>query len=140
MDEERLRMRRELIQRTRQGRTSNRNKNQTAGKQFFMFRIYVTMMLVGAAIVLSLFDTSTANTITESLKEAIAYEMPLGTVEQWKQKAISVFQQNGEDMETQQEQNTPEQEVPQQTQQVEPEKSNTNTFQPDLSENSGKIP
>lgn len=140
MDEERLRMRRELIQRTRQGRTSNINKNQTVGKQFFMFRIYVTMMLVGAAIVLSLFDTSTANTITESLKEAIAYEMPLGTVEQWKQKAISVFQQNGEDMETQQEQNTPEQEVPQQTQQIEPEKSNTNTFQPDLSENSGKIP
>lgn len=54
------------------------------------------MMLVGAAFVLSLFHTDTTNTITESLKEAIAYEMPVATIEQWKQKAISAFQMNVE--------------------------------------------
>lgn len=145
MDEERLRMRREMIQQARQGRTYRSKKSPT--QQFFLFRVYVTMMLVGATIILSLFDTNTANTITESLKEAIAYEMPLETIEQWKQKAISVFQQNEKETETQQEQNTleqqvpqntPEQAVPQQTQQSEPQKSNT--FQPDLNEDSGKIP
>ena len=87
MDEERLRIRRELVQQARQRRTTNMRKT-TVGKQFFLFRIYVTMMLVGAAFVLSLFHTDTTNTITESLKEAIAYEMPVATIEQWKQKAI----------------------------------------------------
>lgn len=143
MDEERLRMRREMIQQARQGRAYQTKKSQTPTKQFFLFRVYVTMMLVGAVIILSLFDTSTANTITESLKEAIAYEMPLATIEQWKQKAISVFQQNGEEIETQPQQNTteqqvPQQQIPEQTQQSEPQKSNT--FQPDLNEDSGKIP
>ena len=95
MDEERLRIRRELVQHARQRRTTNMRKT-TVGKQFFLFRIYVTMMLVGAAFVLSLFHTDTTNTITESLKEAIAYEMPVATIEQWKQKAISVFQMNVE--------------------------------------------
>ena len=95
MDEERLRIRRELVQQARQRRTTNMRKT-TVGKQFFLFRIYVTMMLVGAAFVLSLFHTDTTNTITESLKEAIAYEMPVATIEQWKQKAISVFQMNVE--------------------------------------------
>ena len=94
MDEQKIRMRQEMIKQARQGRAINRKKSPpTPGKQFFLFRIYVTMMLVGAAVVLSLFDTNTANTITESLKEAIAYEMPLGTIQQWKQKALTVFEQ-----------------------------------------------
>lgn len=165
MEEERVRMRREMIQRAKQGRAINRKRTPpTVSKQFFLFRIYVTMMLVGAAIVLSLFDTNTANTITESLKEAIAYEMPLGTIQQWKQKAMTVFEQkttqtqqhiqNGEQIQQQTQQDTQTQQnvqtytdtqTQQQTQNNTPtqqttQKSSTNTFQPDLSENSGKIP
>ncbi len=147
MDEERLRMRRELVQQARQRRTTNMRKT-TVGKQFFLFRIYVTMMLVGAAFVLSLFHTDTTNTITESLKEAIAYEMPVATIEQWKQKAISVFQMNVEKKQQKTEQQkTEQQEIQQQnttqqsvSQQDTLQNTAVNTFQPDLSENSGKIP
>lgn len=149
MDEERLRMRRELVQKARQRRTTNmRNNKTTVGRQFFLFRVYVTMMLVGAAFVLSLFHTNTANTITESLKEAIAYEMPVSTIEQWKQKAISVFQMNVEKQQQKiEQQKTEQQEIQQQSttqknvsQQDTLQNKTVNTFQPDLSENSGKIP
>lgn len=166
MDEQKIRMRQEMIKQARQGRAINRKKSPpTPSKQFFLFRIYVTMMLVGAAIVLSLFDTNTANTITESLKEAIAYEMPLGTIQEWKQKAITVFEQkttqtqNNEQTQQQIQNNTQTQyneqtqqqtqynaETQQQTQyntqskQQTTQNNSTNTFQPDLSESSGKIP
>ena len=98
MDEERLRMRRELMQRARRQKTSiYRGQNQTAsGKQLFLFRTYVTMMLVGTAIVLSFFHTETTNDITKSLKEAIAYEISLDTIKQWKEKAVTVFEQTVE--------------------------------------------
>ena len=98
MDEERLRMRRELMQRARRQKTSiYRRQNQTAsGKQLFLFRTYVTMMLVGTAIVLSFFHTETTNDITKSLKEAIAYEISLDTIKQWKEKAVTVFEQTVE--------------------------------------------
>ena len=146
MDEERLRMRRELVQQARQRRTTNMRKT-TVGKQFFLFRIYVTMMLVGAAFVLSLFHTDTTNTITESLKEAIAYEMPLGTIQQWKQKALTVFeqkttqsQQTQENEQIQQDTQTQQQTQDNAQTQQTTKNNSTNTFQPDLSENSGKIP
>lgn len=144
MDEEKLRMRRELVQQAKQRKTTNMRKSKTTvGKQFFLFRVYVTMMLVGAAFVLSLFHTDTANTITESLKEAIAYEMPVATIEQWKQKAISVFQMNAEKQQKEiEQQKTEQQEIQQQntTQQNTLQNKTVNTFQPDISENSGKIP
>ncbi len=152
MDEERLRMRREMVRQARQGKTKT-TKPETGN--FFLFRIYVTMMLVGAAFVLSFFETETTNTITESLKEAIAYEMPLETIEEWKQKVVSVFQQNTNKIQnTQQQNNQQEQIKPQDTQQenqdiqqntTEPKKEikeeqQSNAFQPDLKEESGKIP
>ncbi len=152
MDEERLRMRREMVRQARQGKTKI-TKPETGN--FFLFRIYVTMMLVGAAFVLSFFETETTNTITESLKEAIAYEMPLETIEEWKQKVVSVFQQNTNKIQnTQQQNNQQEQIKPQDTQQenqdiqqntTEPKKEikeeqQSNAFQPDLKEESGKIP
>ena len=145
MDEQKIRMRQEMIKQARQGRAINRKKSPpTPGKQFFLFRIYVTMMLVGAAVVLSLFDTNTANTITESLKEAIAYEMPL---QQWKQKALTVFeqkttqsQQTQENEQIQQDTQTQQQTQDNAQTQQTTKNNSTNTFQPDLSENSGKIP
>ena len=170
MDEQRIRMRQEMIKQARQGRAINRKKSPpTPSKQFFLFRIYFTMMLVGAAIVLSLFDTNTANTITESLKEAIAYEKPLGTIQEWKQKAITVFEQkttqtqqqiqNNEQTQQQIQNNTQTQDSEQTQQQMQynaetqqqtqydtqskqqtTQNNSTNTFQPDLSESSGKIP
>ena len=148
MDEQKIRMRQEMIKQARQGRAINRKKSPpTPGKQFFLFRIYVTMMLVGAAVVLSLFDTNTANTITESLKEAIAYEMPLGTIQQWKQKALTVFeekttqsQQTQENEQIQQDTQTQQQTQDNAQTQQTTKNNSTNTFQPDLSENSGKIP
>lgn len=148
MDEQRLRMRREMVRQARQGKTKT-TKSETGN--FFLFRIYVTMMLVGAAFVISFFETETAHTITESLKEAIAYEMPLETVEEWKQKVVSVFQQNANKI-TQQ-QKSQQQEIQQEQKQekniAEPEnegkqetkeEQKRNTFQPDLKEESGKIP
>lgn len=153
MDEQRLRTRRELIQRAKQ-KNNIRNKNQSSGNQFFLFRISVTIMLVGVAVMLSFSNTDTANTITESLKEAIAYEMPVATIQQWKQKAVSVFQNTKQDITKPQQTNTTN-ETSQINQTNETNETNetdisstTNTskeqkanrFQPDLNENSGKIP
>ena len=134
MDEERLRMRRELMQRARRQKTSiYRRQNQTAsGKQLFLFRTYVTMMLVGTAIVLSFFHTETTNDITKSLKEAIAYEISLDTIKQWKEKAVTVFEQTVEKKE-----NTTDIQSQQTTQQQE---RKTNAFEPDLNEKSEEIP
>ncbi len=152
MDEQRLRMRREMVRQARQGKTKT-TKPETGN--FFLFRIYVTMMLVGAAFVISFFETETAHTITESLKEAIAYEMPLETVEEWKQKVVSVFQQNANKIQnTQQQKNQQQQIQEQQKQEIQQnttesqneikeevkEEPKRNAFQPDLKEESGKIP
>ncbi len=42
MDEQKIRMRQEMIKQARQGRAINRKKSPpTPGKQFFLFRIYV---------------------------------------------------------------------------------------------------
>ena len=132
MDEERLRMRRELLQRARRQKTSayRRQSQMTSGKQFFLFRIYMTMILVATAIVLSFFHTETTRAITDSLKEAIAYEISLDTLQQWKEKAVTVFEQTVEKKE-----NTTAPPAEQTTQQ-----NKTNGFQPDLNEKSGEIP
>lgn len=90
------------------------------------------MMLVGTAIVLSFFHTETTNDITKSLKEAIAYEISLDTIKQWKEKAVTVFEQTVEKKE-----NTTDIQSQQTTQQQE---SKTNAFEPDLNEKSGEIP
>ena len=74
--------------------------------------------------------------------------MPVSTIEQWKQKAISVFQMNVEKQQQKiEQQKTEQQEIQQQSttqknvsQQHTLQNKTVNTFQPDLSENSGKIP
>ncbi len=87
-------MRQEMIKQARQGRAINRKKvlQHQANSFFFISHLCHNDACRSSGCTFS-FDTNTANTITESLKEAIAYEMPLGTIQQWKQKALTVFEQ-----------------------------------------------
>ena len=121
-EQERIRLRREFAKRRKMRGTA---KQQQKRNELLLFRIYVTMVLVGTVMVASFFHTETIERMTAQFKEAIASEIPQETLFRWKEKAISVWRET-----TQQE--TPSQEAPQE--------ETLQKFQPDLQEKKEGIP
>lgn len=135
MDErERLRRRREaLMNARRQGHRAREEKN--AGKDLFLFRTYVTMMIVGLAIALSFIETESAQKTISSLKQAIAYQIPFEDIRQAGIKAVGAFQKGKlpiEDLKKKQKEESNKEELMNEVQQKDTDTSLN--FEPDLSE------
>ena len=91
MDEkERLRRRKEALLNSRR-RGSRWQENESGAKEIFLYRAYVTMIIVGLTVVLSFFPTASAQKITGNLKQAIAYQVSLDSMQQAWQKTTTVL-------------------------------------------------
>ena len=50
-------------------------------KRTVLFRLYVTVILAGGLLLISLFHSETAENLTQQVKDTIAYEMPLEKIQ-----------------------------------------------------------
>lgn len=132
-ERERIRRRKEALLNSRRRRQGVRQENNES-KTFFLFRTYVTIMIVGIGIMLSFVKTEYTQQLTLNMKRAIAYQMPVEKIKQtgvkaavWLEKAdLSVLKSKEELKKKKLDKNK------------EPEKENTTEtvqeFQPDLPE------
>ncbi len=93
MTEQEKRRRRREMERRMRARQAMRNGEREKGG-LFVFRLYVTAVLVGGCFLISLFDTATANTVCARLKETIAYQMPAEKLGEWRERASVFFREN----------------------------------------------
>lgn len=81
MREKDWRKRREELRQYMGGSISAKQKKSPKGKELFQFRLYVTVVLAGGLLLVSLFHSETAEKLTQQVKDAIAYEMPLEKIQ-----------------------------------------------------------
>ena len=72
---------------SRLGKTPSRLEK---GRDLFLFRLYIVMVVGGAVTLLSFFHTETSEAFIRQVREAIAYQIP---AEEWQEKkdALAVF-------------------------------------------------
>lgn len=81
MREKDWRKRREELRQYMGGSMSAKPKSTPKSKELFLFRLYVTVILAGGVLLVSLFHSETAEKLTQQVKETIAYEMPLEKIQ-----------------------------------------------------------
>lgn len=81
MREKNWRKRREELRQYMGGSMSAKPKNAPKSKELFLFRLYVTVILAGGLLLISLFHSETAENLTQQVKDTIAYEMPLEKIQ-----------------------------------------------------------
>lgn len=81
MREKDWRKRREELRQYMGGSMSAKPKSNPKSKELFQFRLYVTVVLAGGLLLVSLFHSETAEKLTRQVKDAIAYEMPLEKIQ-----------------------------------------------------------
>lgn len=87
MTEQERKKRREQLR--REMGDSRRNRNPPDNKKdFFLFRLYVTVILCGGILLLSAFQSETAQTVTEKVKQTIAYQMPIERLQEAKESMM----------------------------------------------------
>ena len=87
-EQERRRCRREMERRMRTGagrRKEKKNGGLTA------FRIFVTTILVGGCLLVSLFHTETSEMVCRKVKDVIAVQITTEELAEWKNKAVAYF-------------------------------------------------
>lgn len=87
-EQERRRRRREMERRMRTG--AGRRKEKKKGG-LTAFRIYVTTILVGGCLLVSLFHTETSEMICRKVKDVIAMQITTEELAEWKNKAVAYF-------------------------------------------------
>lgn len=81
MREKDWRKRREELRQYMGGSMSAKPKSTPKNKELFQFRLYVTVILAGGLLLVSLFHSETAENFTQRVKDTIAYEMPLEKIQ-----------------------------------------------------------
>ena len=87
-EQERRRRRREMERRMRTG--AGRRKEKKKGG-LTAFRIYVTTILVGGCLLVSLFHTETSEMVCRKVKDVIAMQITTEELAEWKNKAVAYF-------------------------------------------------
>lgn len=60
------------------------------GRDLFLFRLYIVMVVGGAVTLLSFFHTETSEVFIRQVKETIAYQIPVEEIQE-KKEALAVF-------------------------------------------------
>ena len=89
-EQERRRRRREMERRMRTG--AGRRKEKKKGG-LTAFRVYVTVVLVGGCLLVSLFHTETSEKVCGKVKEVIAMQISAEEVAEWKNRAVAYFKE-----------------------------------------------
>nr|WP_294681414.1 hypothetical protein [uncultured Anaerotignum sp.] len=90
-EQERRRRRREM---ERQMRQKGREKKSGT----FGFRTYVTAVLVGGCLLISLFESKTSDMVCEKMKETIAYQISTEELEKWKSRGAAFWKEAEESL------------------------------------------
>lgn len=64
------------------------------GKDLFLFRLYVVMILGGAVTLLSFFHTQTSQHFIEQVKESIAYQVSVEEIQEKKEWLAAFLEKN----------------------------------------------
>ena len=88
-EQERRRRRRERERRMRAG--TKRKERKKSG--LTAFRVYVTTILVGGCLLVSLFHTETSEMVCARVKDVIAMQISTEEIEKWKNKAVAYFEE-----------------------------------------------
>lgn len=95
MTEQERRKRREQLRREMGYTKINREAPHTNKKRdFFLFRLYVTVILCGGILLLSAFESETAQAVTEKVKQTIAYQMPLDRLQETKESMMVFLEEH----------------------------------------------
>lgn len=89
-EQEKRRRRREMERRMRSRETSRRAEAQSG---LLAFRTYVSAVLVGACLLLSLFDSASAQAVCGRIKETIAAQISVEQVRGWQERAEAFWKQ-----------------------------------------------
>ncbi len=92
MTEQEKRRRRRAREREMRARAGMRKKETQKGG-LTAFRIYVTAVLVGGCLLISLFQTETSQMVCERVKEVIAYQISGEELAEWKNRVMAYFQE-----------------------------------------------
>lgn len=90
-EQERRRRRREMERRTRM-RSGQRQKEEKRGG-LTSFRIYVTAILAGGLLLISLFHTETSDMVCSRVKETIAAQTDSGKMLEWRERLLAYLQE-----------------------------------------------
>lgn len=93
MREKDWRKRREELRQYMGGGLSPKPKRSQKSKDLFLFRLYVTGILAGGLLLISLFHSATAQKLTQEVKDTIAYEMPLEKIQSAGERLAVFFQE-----------------------------------------------
>ena len=92
MTEQEKRRRRREMERRMQARAGERRKEKKRGG-LAAFRTYVTAVLVGGCLVISMFHTETSEMVCSRIKEAIASQISAEEWAEWKERAAAYLQE-----------------------------------------------
>ena len=92
-EQEKRRRRREMERRMRTKAEYRRKEERKGG--LTAFRIYVTAILTGGCLLISMFQTETSEIVCGKVKEVIAMQISAEEMTEWKNKAAEYF--NGRD-------------------------------------------
>lgn len=92
MTEQEKRRRRREQERQMRARAGMRKKEEKKGG-LASFRFYVTTILVGGCLLISMFQTETSEMVCVKVKEVIAMEISTEELAEWKNKAIAYFRE-----------------------------------------------
>ena len=90
-EQEKRRRRREMERRMRTRAGGRRREKKRGG--LTAFRTYVTTVLVGGCLLVSLFHTETSEAVCEKVREVIAMEISAEEMHQWKEKTVTYFKE-----------------------------------------------
>lgn len=90
-EQERRRRRREMERRMRTREQMRSREDKKGG--LTAFRIYVTAVLVGGCLLVSVFHTETSERVCEKVKEVIAMQLSGEEVAEWKNRALAYFKE-----------------------------------------------
>lgn len=92
MTEREKRYRRREMERRMRTRAGMR-KRETKKGGLASFRIYVTVVLVGGCLLISMFHTETSEMVCTKVKEVIAMQISTEEITEWRDKAVAYFKE-----------------------------------------------
>ncbi|MFV0314855.1 MAG: hypothetical protein ACK5I7_07080 [Anaerotignum sp.] len=93
MTEREKRQRRMEFERRRTQRQGGHRVDEGASGNLFIFRTYVTFILVGGFLLVSAFSTDTSEKVSQRLKETIAYQLPMDEIVHAKDKMVTFLKE-----------------------------------------------
>lgn len=92
MTEQEKRRRRREMERRMRSRESARRTEERSG--LLAFRTYVSAVLVGGVLLISLFDSASSQAVCQRIKESISAQISIEQVQGWQKRAEAFLQKH----------------------------------------------